>query len=307
MGFSIVDIQYEIGEIEIDVLRDFPEYEAVLQKTGMPKLFRSDRPIEDLATAAAQRLLSHHEDFRFEVGCLIVVSQSSDFHLPSIACAVHHKLGLSPSTMAFDINQGCSGFVQAISVAEALLTSNRCVLVVTADKYRSKLRPGDRSTESVFSDAAAATLVCRGGPLCVTHQSHLTDGSGRQFLVQRIGDTLSMSGANVFVWTRSKVLRQIQSVIESESSLGRRPESIYLHQASHLVVDSIRKLLPTDINIPLDVSRYGNTVSSSIPILLSNELTAFNQSRNSLLAGFGVGLSSSVISISRSVDEYRSK
>lgn len=307
MGFSIVDIQYEIGEIEIDVVRDFPEYEAVLQKTGMPTLFRSDRSIEDLATAAAQRLLSRNEHYMSELGCLIVVSQSSDFHLPSIACSVHHNLGLPPNAMAFDINQGCSGFVQALSVAAALLESHRCILVVTADKYRGKLRSGDRSTESVFSDAAAATLVRRGGPLSVTHQSHLTDGSGRRFLVQRIGDTLSMSGADVFVWTRSKVLKQIQSVIDSESSMGRRPETIYLHQASLLVVNSIRTFLPTDIYIPIDVSRYGNTVSSSIPILLSNELTAFNQSRNLLLVGFGVGLSSSVISISRSVDESRSK
>ena len=306
MRFSIAEIQYEIGENEIDLIRDFPEHEAVLQKTGMPRLYRSDRSVEILATAAAEKLLSLHHEYRSEVGCLIVVSQSSDYHLPSIACSVHQNLGLSPSAMSFDINQGCSGFVQALCVAVSLLESHPCILIVTADKYREKLRAGDRSTESVFSDAAAATLIRRGGLLSITYQSHLTDGSGRRFLVQRIGDSLSMSGADVFVWTRSKVLRQIQSAIASESSIARRPQSIYLHQASQLVIDSIRAQLPTDIVVPIDVSRYGNTVSSSIPILLSNELAGFKQNRCSLLAGFGVGLSSSVVSISRSIDETQS-
>lgn len=297
MSFSILDIQYEIGEFEIDLLSQYPEYAPVLEKTGMPRLYRTERSTEELAAAAAEKFSGSNANSFSDIGALFVVTQSSDYQLPSLACEIHRRLNLPPSTLAVDINQGCSGFVQALAISVALLPEHEKILVLCVDKYRSKLRAGDRSTESVFSDAASATLICKGGNLAVTRQSHLTDGNGRRFLSQKIGEHLTMAGADVFLWTRSKVARQIQSAISEESAVGRRPHTVVLHQASKLVVETIRDVLPADIGCPSDVARYGNTVSSTIPILLANAPEVLNRSGTTLLAGFGVGLSSSVIAV----------
>jgi 3-oxoacyl-[acyl-carrier-protein] synthase-3 len=303
VNFGVLDIQYEVGEIEIDLIEQHPEYAAVLEKTGMPRLYRTEQSVEDLAFAAARKLIDRNRDAHRTVTALIVVSQSSDYHLPSIACEIHRRLELPTDSIAFDINQGCSGFVQALTVAVALLGTHEHVLIVCVDKYRSKLRAGDRSTESVFSDAASATLLHREGGFEITRQSHLTDGSGRRFLVQRIGEDLTMAGADVFLWTRSKVTKQIQTLISEEATLGRNPHSVALHQASKLVVETIRNQLPKDIVVPNDVARYGNTVSSTIPILLANYPNLMNRNGTFILAGFGVGLSSSVVALTRRISD----
>jgi 3-oxoacyl-[acyl-carrier-protein] synthase-3 len=305
MSFSILDIQYEVGEFEIDLLSRYPEYAPVLEKTGMPLLYKSERSVEELAVTAAQKLLATNPESFTRTSALIVVSQSSEYQLPSLACEIHRRLQLPPSALAFDINQGCSGFVQALTIAVALLPEHENILIVCADKYRSKLRAGDRSTESVFSDAASAILLSRNGALAITRQSHLTDGSGRRFLTQKIGEHLTMAGADVFLWTRNKVAKQIQAVITEEGLLGRRPHTVVLHQASKLVVEAIGGSLPADIEIPMDFARFGNTVSSSIPILLANNPEILRREGTTLLAGFGVGLSSSVVSVTREYSDLK--
>ena len=299
MSFSIVDIQYEVGEFEINLLSRYPEYARVLEKTGMPLLYKSERSVEELAATAAKKLLVTNPDSFARTSALLVVSQSSEYQLPSLACEIHRRLQLPPGALAFDINQGCSGFVQALTIAVALLPEHENILIVCADKYRSKLQPGDRSTESVFSDAASAILLGRNGALAITRQSHLTDGSGRRFLTQRIGDHLTMAGADIFLWTRNKVAKQIQAVITEESLLGRRPHTVVLHQASKLVLETMRDVLPSDVEVPIEAGRFGNTVSSTIPILLAHNPEILRRPGSLLLAGFGVGLSSSVAAIAR--------
>jgi 3-oxoacyl-[acyl-carrier-protein] synthase-3 len=199
--------------------------------------------------------------------------------------------------MALDLNQGCSGFVQALCLAAPLTMTHQNVLIICADRYRSKIRKGDRSTESVFSDAASAVLIKPNGPLQLITQSHYTDGSGAQYLRQEIGGELTMAGADVFLWTRNKVAKQIAALIEHETSAGRAPHTIILHQASKLVVDSLKGVLPKSVTIPTNFEAVGNTVSSSIPILLKANLDVLSRPGSLLLAGFGVGLSSSVVAI----------
>ena len=297
MNFAIAGIDYQLGELELELLKVHPEYAPVLAKTGMPRHFQSNLSLHELATQAASKLLAQHEAEIANIGALLLVTQSSEFHLPSTAALVHQSLGLPPSVMALDLNQGCSGFVQALCLAVPLTKTHQNVLIICADRYRSKLRKGDRSTESVFSDAASAVLVKPNGPLQLNAQSHYTDGSGAQYLQQEIGCQLTMAGADVFLWTRNKVAKQITSAIADETAAGRAPHTILLHQASKLVVDSLKSVLPKDISIPTNFETVGNTVSSSIPILLAANLDVLNRSGSLLLAGFGVGLSSSVVAI----------
>lgn len=298
MRFSIVGIEYQLGRTELELLEIHPEYAPVLAKTGMPRHFQSDLPLHELATQAASKLLAKHETEIADIGALLFVTQSSEFHLPSTATLVHQSLGLPQAIMALDLNQGCSGFVQALCIAVPLTRTHHNVLIICADRYRSKLSKGDRSTESVFSDAASAVLVKPNGPLRLNAQSHQTDGSGAQHLHQKIGCELTMAGAEVFVWTRHRVAKQVRALIDDETALGRTPHTVFLHQASKVVIDSIRSALPKDIAIPTNFATVGNTVSSSIPILLADSDHLLQNGGNVIIAGFGVGLSSSCAAIS---------
>jgi 3-oxoacyl-[acyl-carrier-protein] synthase III len=297
-NFSIIGIEYQLGEVELDLLEVHPEYASVLPKTGMPRHFKSDLPLHELATQAASKIVTKHESEIADIGALLLVTQSSEFHLPSTAALVHKSLGLPPGVMALDLNQGCSGFTQALCLAVPLTASHKNVLIICADRYRSKLRKGDRSTESVFSDAASAVLIKPNGPLQLITQSHYTDGSGAQYLRQEIGGELTMAGADVFLWTRNKVAKQIASLIHDEIFAGRTPHTIFLHQASKLVCDTLKNLIPEIPNVPTNLEKVGNTVSSSIPILLASDMSLLQKEGSVIIAGFGVGLSSSCIAIS---------
>ena len=297
-NFSIVGIEYQLGEVKLDLLEVHPEYASVLPKTGMPHHFKTELPLHELATRAASKLLARYESEIGGIGALLLVTQSSAFHLPSTAAVVHASLGLPPGIMALDINQGCSGFVQALCLAAPLTKTHGNILILCADRYRAKLRVGDRSTESIFSDAAAAVLVKPNGPLRIESQSHFTDGLGAPLLWQEFGDTLKMAGADVFLWTRNKVSKQIAELVQDEVFGGRAPHTIFLHQASKLVCDTLKKLIPEITNVPTNLEKVGNTVSSSIPILLASDMSLLQKEGSVIIAGFGVGLSSSCIAIS---------
>ena len=297
-GFGLAGVAYVLGENLIDIADQFPQYAPVIEKTGIETVFRSDLSIVDLASSAANKLLKTLNCPAETIQCLIVVTQSQEFLLPSVSCMVQNTVGLSTSCMAFDINQGCSGFAQAICVAVSMLQQFENVLIVCADKYRNKLHRGDRSTETLFSDASSASLVVRGEDFHLGSITSLTDGSGSTLLQQPIGDDLSMSGADVYVWTRSVVAKQIVQLLQHEAHLGYKSDYLLLHQASKLVIDAIRSKVPTSVTIPTGYNRFGNTVSSSIPILLA-ECFAEVTARNFMIAGFGVGLSSTAVAVRR--------
>ena len=299
--FDIIDISYVLGERSIDVATDFPDFAVVIEKTGIKTVHETDGSSLDLAEHAASKLLESTTVQRSEITCTIVVTQSATNILPSTACLLQDRLGLSSSSIAFDINQGCSGFVQGLVLANSLVRTFPVILLVCVDTYREKLRNDDRSTMTVFSDAASATLIGRGTSNRIISQSHYTSGSGARFLIQSIADgsqidRLHMSGADVFLWTKRVVTKQIVEMIDQCSNRGTQIGALFAHQASKIVLDSFRSKLPQEISMPTNIEHVGNTTSSSIPILISENRDLFDE-KTVLLAGFGVGLSSSCVVI----------
>lgn len=301
LDFDIVDISYALGKLSIDVAIDLPDFAAAIDKTGVKTVHETDGSSLDLAEQAAQKLLERSTVQRSAITCTIVVTQSAPNVLPSTACLLQDRLGLSSTSLAFDINQGCSGFVQGLVLANSLLSTFPIVLLICVDTYRKKLRRDDRSTMTVFSDGASAALVRRGNSNRIVAQSHYTYGSGSKFLNQSITDgstidRLYMSGADVFLWTKGVVTKQIKDTIDECSIRGIHVGTLFAHQASKLVLDSLRSKLPPEISMPTNIEHVGNTTSSSIPILIAENRGLFD-GQTAMLAGFGVGLSSSCVVI----------
>lgn len=288
-----------LGDKKI-LVRDLFDNDDLIKKTGIEYVYQSNKSTVDLALAACKNIEKYID--KNLINLCILVTQTPDDYLPANSITLANRFGLSPSCLSLDISQGCSGFVQALCLIDKLTTSYKSILLVTADRYRSKLNIADRSTNAVFSDGASATICQYDPDFGIIYEDHYTDGSKRNLLFQTTNDKenngyLYMSGAEVWMFTRIKVVPQIIEAINFCKTNNLNIGGIYIHQASRIVVDGIKNLLPGSADkIYENYSKYGNTVSSSIPFLLRDYPLNFNDDKSvNIFAGFGVGLTSSVI------------
>jgi len=161
-----------------------------------------------LGTQAAEKLLATTD--RAAVDALIYVTQTPDSLIPTTACLLHARLGLPARALAFDVNQGCSGFVYALSLATSLLEAQslQSCLIVCAETYARHIAITDRTCRPIFSDGAAAVLVERTGNGSVGPFTFATDGTGAPNLTLRQepeGPALYMDGPVVLLFTMSAV------------------------------------------------------------------------------------------------------
>ena len=162
------------------------------------------------------------------------------------------------------------------------------------------MSPDDRSTNAVFSDCATATwLTYSEMGLMIKVANYKFEGSKWGLLYQSNSNAINkgflhMSGAELWGFTRSSILPEIRKII-----LDGGVDNLYIHQASRLVCDGITKSLADLVkNIPNNYELVGNTVSSSIPMLLSTQLDVVNNG-SSLIAGFGVGLNAMLLKLEK--------
>lgn len=297
--FRIAGVTHEIGENMIDVEGISPDFEKAVPKTGIPTVYRTDRDSYQLSLGALRKLVEKNPDITASPLALLHVSQSNQEFLPAYACRLQSDAGLAEETFAFDIGQGCSGFAQGLYLASRLLLEYENVVIVCCDTYRAKLDPFDRSTSTIFSDAATATLVRSDGGLRIASSVHLTDGSGAKYLFHSRDETrnngkLFMAGGDVLVFTKRVVFRQAQDALGRAGISLNNVDNVYVHQASKLVLDELERRFGNGVNFPRNIEEFGNTVSSSIPLLIRDRLDEVNTS-TSVICGFGVGLSSSCL------------
>jgi 3-oxoacyl-[acyl-carrier-protein] synthase-3 len=271
--------------------------EFIVDKVGFTSLLRKseEEDTSDLCVQAFEALLEKKPDInREEIDCLIVVTQNPDgFGLPHTSAIVQHKLGLSENVAAFDVSLGCSGFVYALDVIQAFMSAQgmRQGLLFTADPYSKVIDPQDYNTELLFGDAAAVTYITEN-PVFVSRKStYSTNGKlSHSIKVDENTRTLSMRGNNVFKFAVSKVPPQIEKCLE-KNGLNKSDIDLYLlHQGSKYIIDNLVPILGVDADkVPFLAAETGNTVSSSIPLML--EQTMDTDEKMILISGFGVGLS----------------
>jgi len=287
-----------IPEERIDVLSlkdKFQATEAFLtEKVGMRRLARlpSGWDTSDPATAAARKLLESGAVAPEEIECLAVVTQNPDVHgLPQTAALVQEKLGLGKGLLAFDISLGCSGYVAGLSILSGTMRQAglKRGLLVTADPYSKVLDPEDRDTVLIFGDAAAATLLT-DAPVWRLGQSDFGSlGKLAGNLKVDAEGALSMNGRAVFNFAATEVPASVARCLAANNLTMDQIDRVILHQGSKFIVDTLANRLNIGPKTGFYAGDYGNTVSSSIPLILERELS--ESDRRLLLCGFGVGLS----------------
>ncbi|MEN3940210.1 ketoacyl-ACP synthase III [Prosthecobacter sp. SYSU 5D2] len=320
MKASILAIDYHLPLAVLtngDLAGEFPEWneQAIFAKTGITErhIAATDEYASDLAFAAATKLFSHPGLDKTWVEALVVCTQSPDYLLPSTACLLQDRLGLSRTVAAFDFTLGCSGFVYGLSLVKGMIESGQIknAVLVTADTYSKYLGPADRSVRTLFGDGAAACWITAVeqekesiGPFVFG-----TDGSGASHLMLRQSasrgfsqtDTapsppcyLTMNGPEIFRFTLDAVPASVQALCVKAGTRIDEVDLFVFHQANVYMLEHLRQ----KINIPTEkfyvhMQHCGNTVSSTIPIALKEAVDEgrLKPGMNVMLVGFGVGLS----------------
>lgn len=273
----------------------FGESEAFIKTkigaTVLPKL-EEHQEASDLAVGAVENLLAKNAIQKEQIEALVVVTQNGDFGgLPHTAAIVQSKLGLTNTVSAFDISLGCSGYVYGLSILKAHMQemgfSN--AVLVTADPYSKIIDREDRVTSLLFGDGATATLLSDDAIFDIGKPILQTDGNGHDALVKN--EHLNMHGRKVFNFAATNVPSQIASYLDGNELTVEEIDLFLLHQGSAAIVDVIaRKVGGDKSKFVLDIDKTGNTVSSTIPILLEKQLHK-TENKKIIISGFGVGLS----------------
>ena len=204
---------------------------------------------------------------------------------------MQHRLGLPTTCGALDFNLGCSGYVYGLAMADGLIRTGsvRRVLLITAETYTKFIHPEDRSLRTIFGDAATATLVEAADDPTLCGFRYGTDGSGADTLMvtrggmrpaadahqprhrQRWESALYMDGPALISFTVDAVPQLISQVLAA-TQLTRDDIQYYLmHQATRKMMEYLLDRLNVDeAQLPLVLQNCGNTVSSTIPIVIDH-------------------------------------
>jgi 3-oxoacyl-[acyl-carrier-protein] synthase-3 len=265
----------------------------------------------DLCAEAGRALLTKLGWKPQSVDAVIFVSQTPDFRLPASACVLQNKLGISVSCIAFDVNLGCSGYPYALWLGMTMIQSGAAkrVLLAVGDTISKLVDSDDRATAMLFGDAGTVTA------LQVSQEEGLasfilgTDGRGAENLIVpegafracssdvrlegRNSDCLFMDGGEIFNFTLKSVPPLVADLMDFSGNSVESIDYFLFHQANQFMLKHLAKKSKIPLNrFPINIDRYGNTSSASIPLLLSSDLESLKlRSHNLALFGFGVGYS----------------
>lgn len=250
----------------------------------------------DLCVEAAKNLFAANPELDpASIDAVIVVTQNGDAEgLPHTAAIVQQKLGLTTQVAAFDVSLGCSGYVYGLYAMKGFMeaTGLKNGLLITADPYSKIVDPEDRNTTMLFGDAATATWMGEDAAWQLGKSLFGSDGAGAEHLRTTDGKFF-MNGRQVYNFALVKVPAHLQQLLEASQLRAEDIDLYCLHQGSAAIVDAVSARFDEGAHkqkFVKDMVETGNTVSSSIPLLLEKHVLNSPHKRVAL-SGFGVGLS----------------
>tara|TARA_A100001388_G_scaffold275703_1_gene261740 strand:+ start:75 stop:1040 length:966 start_codon:yes stop_codon:yes gene_type:complete len=300
---------------ELELL--FPSWksEKILDKTGIRTrhIANFSQGSEDLALAAAENLFKENQISlkKDDIDSLIVLTQTSSQIIPSSACKIHSKLDLKENCLAFDINQGCAGYIYGLQVANSMIESkaSKYILLLTSDVYSKIINKKEANLSTLFGDGATATLI--GAEEKNIKNSSIgpfqfgTDGSKFEKLICKNNfanslknNFLYMDGPSILEFTLKKVPEAIHKYLKNNFFSMDDFDYVIFHQANKFILEKLYKKIGIIDKGIIDMIDSGNTASGSIPLAIENLIKRNSYKKsNILLVGFGSGLSWGITSI----------
>jgi len=288
----------------------------ILERTGIRErhILAKGLGVSDMCAEAAKRCLGSRGIDASGVECILVGTVTPDMMYPSTACLVQDKIG-AKGAWGFDVSAGCSGFVFALQAGAKLVETgaHSKVLVIGADANTRMTDYTDRATCVLFGDGSGAVLIepCEEGEIGFIDFVHEIDGSGGVSLNMPGGGSLNPSthetvdkkmhyihqdGPAVYKFAVRKMAETTVKVLERNGVSGAELDCFIPHQANKRIIEATatRLGMPPE-RVVVNIGKYGNTSSGSIPLAMETALEEGKLKKGDLVllgamgAGFTVG------------------
>lgn len=321
LGVSACVPKHKEKNLEYDWI-SVKERELLIKTTGIAERRVAQNGVctSDMCFEAAQKLLSDLNVNKNEIDVLIFVSQSPDYILPATGIILQDRLGLPKTTMAFDMQLGCSGYLYGLNVLCNLINGGklRKGLLLVGDVSSFSQSEQDKSTYPIFGDAGTATLVEYDEFANTIDFNLQSDGAGHRAIIindgglrnpynsnsdklDKIGEgiikskrNLNLDGIEVFNFSIREAPKSTKELLEKIDKTANDFDFFLFHQANKIMNETIRKKLNLPIEkVPYSLQNFGNTSSASIPLTIVTQLRDSLKNRKAalFLSAFGVGLS----------------
>lgn len=319
------EIHFSVGQHEVkndDLCKKYTSYtpEKILKESGVKTRYHSKKGelSSDLAQTCGKQFFDFFNFKRDDVDFLIFCTEGPDYIAPATSCIVQKKLNLPTSIGTLDLAFGCSGYTYSLLQAKALIESGIAnnVIVITADIPSQVVAEQDIYLNFIFSDAASLSWISRDHKgYEIGNFAFGTDGSGERNLYvsnstfnepkdidwynnqKNLGlpvGRMVMKGEAIFKFSIREVPKLVDQILNKNNLDFESVDLFIFHQASRIILKSIQKKLKIDDAKFFSIlASYGNTVSATIPIALSEakKQGKITPGMNILIAGFGIGYS----------------
>lgn len=244
-----------------------------------------------------------------DIDLVVFATATPDMPVASSAAYLASEIG-AINAFSFDLQSACSGFLYGMSLASSYIESGRYehILVVGADKMSSILDYTDRSTCIIFGDGGGAALFSPNTDGFGLQDEILrTDGAGRQFLKIEAGGSLLptsdstlknkqhfvfQDGKTVFKFAVSNMAGVSEELMHKNNLTGNDVDWLVPHQANKRIIDATYKRMNLEEDkVLMNIHRYGNTTSATLPLLLSDYENRLKKGDNIIFSAFGGGFS----------------
>ena len=284
----------------------------IVERTGIRErhIARPEETVAMLSQEASERAMASAGVTADQLDAIVLATASPDRLLPSTACDLQALLG-AENAAAFDIGAACPGFVYALTVAEGLIASGQSetVLVVGAEKLSAITDFQDRSTAILFGDGAGAAIVRRSSqpgrgilatfiksdgrlaPLLYRPGGGSADPISERVVCER-SHYMKMAGREVFKAAVQTMTDACDEALRRAGVTADQVDLLVPHQANLRIIEAIAKHAGFPMSkVMVNVERYGNTSSASIPLALEQAVAEGRVGPGSviLMVAFGAG------------------
>ena len=301
--------EYILTNQELEKLVDTTS-DWILSRTGIKErriLKGEGQGTSVMGVKAIENLLQKRGISPLEIDMVIVGTVTPDMVFPSTANVICDKIGAT-NAWGYDINAACSGFLFSLATASKFIEAgtHKKIIVVGADKMSSIINYQDRTTCVIFGDGAGAVLLEPTTEDFGIMDSILkSDGSGRQFLFQKAGGSMYpptqetiakkehyvfQDGQPVFKAAVTNMSQVAADIMERNHLTANDVTWLVPHQANRRIIDATAARMGVGSDkIMMNIEKYGNTTSGTIPLLLWDYEKQIKKGDNLILAAFGGG------------------
>jgi len=300
---------YVLTNTELETMVDTND-EWITSRTGIKErriLKGENKGSSVMAVAAVKELLEKTNTNPEDIDLIICATITPDLVFPATANIIAAEVG-AINAYGFDLGAACSGFIYALTTGAQHIETGRYkkVIVIGVDKMSSIIDYTDRTTCIIFGDGGGAVLLepseDENGIIDFIHKS---DGKGEQYLNQQAGgsrlpashETIDNKlhyarqiGAAVFKFAVTNMADYAAKIMERNNLSSDDVSYLVAHQANKRIIDATSNRMGIgDEKVLMNIERYGNTTSGTIPLLLSDFESKFKKGDNLVLAAFGGG------------------